>query len=210
MNWIIECCCFLFQNFRSTHCFICYMPKLLQYCISMLFDLDVFLELDVLPCPFSWYTSWSMTRKWRIWIMSFVQFLHCLYWNCYLSSLHLFTALFFPVQLTMSIMLWLVPSSQAMTFFRELVAYYTLLESGVDSGPSANGKTTYNAVNSIDNQQDKASSFGGMGFDPHMFATNIPSSCSIYGNMVRFNIISALFCNRFCDYCISAISRAAL
>lgn len=76
-----------------------------------------------------------------------------------------------------------IPSSQAMTFFRELVAYYTLLESGVDSGPSANGKTTYNAVNSIDNQQDKASSFGGMGFDPHMFATNIPSSCSIYGNM---------------------------
>lgn len=77
-----------------------------------------------------------------------------------------------------------VPSSQAMTFFRELVAYYTLLESGVDSGPAANGKTAYNAVNSLDNQQDKASTFGGMAFDPHMFATNMSPSCSIYGNMV--------------------------
>lgn len=77
-----------------------------------------------------------------------------------------------------------VPSSQAMTFFRELVAYYTLLESGVDSGPAANGKTAYNAVNSLDNQQDKASTFGGMTFDPHMFATNMSPSCSIYGNMV--------------------------
>lgn len=71
-----------------------------------------------------------------------------------------------------------------MTFFRELVAYYTLLESGVDSGPAANGKTAYNSVNSLDNQQDKTNAFTGMAFDPHMFATNIPPSCSIYGNMV--------------------------
>ena len=82
-----------------------------------------------------------------------------------------------------------VPSAQAMTFFRELMAYYTILESNVDANPPANGKVTYHGVVTtipLDGHTDKSSMFGGMPFDSHLFGATIPSSCSIYGNMVSY------------------------
>lgn len=99
-----------------------------------------------------------------------------------------------------------VPTSEAMTFLRELVAYYSLLESSPGSSSSGGAaasspsvtdptdlKDSYVSLLSLDSHQDRLSSVSGavgyaMGFDAHtggsLFSNGLSTSCPLYGTMV--------------------------
>jgi len=93
-----------------------------------------------------------------------------------------------------------------MSFMRELVAYYSLLESSPGSSSSGGAaasspsvadatdlKDSYVSLLSLDNHQDRLSSVSGavgyaMGFDAHsggsLFANGLTTTCQLYGSLV--------------------------
>ena len=102
--------------------------------------------------------------------------------------------------------LYVVPTSEAMSFMRELMAYYSLLESSPGSRSSGGAaasspsvadptdlKDSYVSLLSLDSHQDRLSSVSGavgyaMGFDAHsgnsLFTNGLGSSCQLYGTLV--------------------------
>lgn len=81
-----------------------------------------------------------------------------------------------------------------MSFFRELLAYYTLIESTADAGgaggrAASTGGGDVSALTPIDGVSGRGADTnkfigGGVGggvFDSPMFASSVPSSCSLYG-----------------------------
>ena len=87
-------------------------------------------------------------------------------------------------------MLFLVASSEALSFFRELMAYYTLIESNPNAATAP--KDSYTTLATLDEHTDKdtsmAASYSSMSFDPHIFSNGVPTSCSLYGVMVSISL----------------------
>jgi len=104
---------------------------------------------------------------------------------------------------------------EAASFLRELVAYYSLLESSSAvslAAASEPPKDSYISLLSLDTHNDRASSVTGasgycMPIDSHSFTNGLGSPCTLYGTMVtvccfesyvyaRYTIIS---CFRLCS-----------
>jgi len=70
-----------------------------------------------------------------------------------------------------------------MSFFRELVAYYTLIESTADAAANASGSD--GGITPCDGGGGSSvgghDKFGSSGFDSPLFVNGVPSSCSLYG-----------------------------
>jgi len=87
---------------------------------------------------------------------------------------------------------FLVPSMESVSFLRELVAYYTLLESSSAvslAAASEPPKDSYISLLSLDNHNDRASSVtGASGYcipiDSHSFTNGLGTPCTLYGTMV--------------------------
>lgn len=80
-----------------------------------------------------------------------------------------------------------------MSFLRELMAYYTILESNVE------GNGTKMAYNS--GSEGEKSSFNNTSFDSHaIFNTSLASNCSIYGNMVGLTSLELVRNKNVCIY----------
>jgi len=87
---------------------------------------------------------------------------------------------------------FLVPSMESASFLRELVAYYTLLESSSAvslAAASEPPKDSYISLLSLDSHNDRASSVtGASGYcipvDSHSFTNGLGSPCTLYGTMV--------------------------
>jgi len=85
-----------------------------------------------------------------------------------------------------------VPSMEAVSFLRELVAYYTLLESSSAvslAAASEPPKDSYISLLSLDTHNDRASSVTGasgycMPIDSHTFTNGLATPCTLYGTMV--------------------------
>jgi len=87
---------------------------------------------------------------------------------------------------------FLVPTVEAASFLRELVAYYTLLESSSAvslAAASEPPKDSYISLLSLDTHNDRASSVTGasgycMPIDSHSFTNGLATQCTLYGTMV--------------------------
>jgi len=81
---------------------------------------------------------------------------------------------------------------EAASFLRELVAYYTLLESSSAvslAAASEPPKDSYISLLSLDAHNDRASSVTGasgycMPIDSHSFTNGLGTPCTLYGTMV--------------------------
>jgi len=81
-----------------------------------------------------------------------------------------------------------IPSSQALSFFRELLAYYSLIETSVDaavhvSGGESGGNGGSGGIVSLDGASHEKFNTGGSSsvYDSPIFPHGVPSSCSLYG-----------------------------
>jgi len=82
---------------------------------------------------------------------------------------------------------------EAVSFLRELVAYYTLLESSSAvslAAASEPPKDSYISLLSLDSHSDRASSVTGasgaycLPIDSHAFTNGLGPPCTLYGTMV--------------------------